>query len=221
MAHVVKDDSGKPLPIQTKKGIAYTVRWRTPEGGFRQTRVYGGIRKAQELVSQINAAKYKGKYFDSVNFDSVTAANVIEKFKNHIGTLEKHIEVLEERFGRLQKDVAKYIAHSQMEYCYIGLASCDVIKVGYSSDDPQGRLRSNRLTEILVMSGSRLLEAQMINTFGPPIRGHEWVKPTPFIFQFAGMVRRGVNPHDAIDIVYNRKMQMIRKLNYEQIQAQG
>jgi hypothetical protein len=52
-------------PIQTKKGEAWDVRWRDPDGRFRQKRVYGGIRKAQAECKAIDAAKDRGTYFDT------------------------------------------------------------------------------------------------------------------------------------------------------------
>lgn len=57
MAHVGQ-------PKTTRKGTAHPVKWRDPNGAFREEWVYGGINKARARKAQIEADLSRGTYAD-------------------------------------------------------------------------------------------------------------------------------------------------------------
>ena len=66
-------------PVNTRKGTAYNVCWRDPDGRFRSERVYGGVRKAEARAKAIDAAKHEGRYYDD-RFARRTFQDVAEEW---------------------------------------------------------------------------------------------------------------------------------------------
>ena len=76
-------------PFITRKGTAYNVCWRDPDGRFRSERVYGGIRKAEARAKAVDAAKHEGSPETVDNYRALLRLHAYPAFgTRRVGTIK-------------------------------------------------------------------------------------------------------------------------------------